>query len=154
MGTNLIYNLPKAEILAQLAEEASELAQAALKLRRAIDKENPTPKSQVEATDDLIEEIADVRLCLEILFYGSKFDTLDDKITLTKAAKKERWAKRLETAKMKSYAVSVGVEGDIFETVLLTAISPESAKSMAKKLYSNKYPSIPENQILTDIEGF
>nr|UWG80301.1 MAG: hypothetical protein [Bacteriophage sp.] len=26
MGTNLIYNLPKAEILAQLAEEASELA--------------------------------------------------------------------------------------------------------------------------------
>lgn len=44
METNLIYNLPKAEILAQLAEEASELAQAALKLRRAIDKENPTPK--------------------------------------------------------------------------------------------------------------
>ena len=41
MGTNLIYNLPKAEILAQLAEEASELAQAALKSRRAIDKENP-----------------------------------------------------------------------------------------------------------------
>lgn len=154
MATNLIYNLPKAEILAQLAEEASELAQAALKLRRAIDKENPTPKSQVEATDDLIEEIADVQLCLEILFYGSELDTLDDKITLSKAAKKERWAKRLETAKMKSYAVSVGTEGDIFETVLLTAISPESAKSMAKKLYSNKYPSIPENQILTDIEGF
>lgn len=44
MATNLIYNLPKAEILAQLAEETSELAQAALKLRRAIDKENPTPK--------------------------------------------------------------------------------------------------------------
>lgn len=113
MGTNLIYNLPKAEILAQLAEEASELAQAALKLRRAIDK-----------------------------------------ITLAKATKKERWGKRLEAAKMKSYVVSVGVDGDIFETVLLTAISPESAKSMAKKLYSNKYPSIPENQILTDIEGF
>lgn len=29
--------LPKTEILAQLAEEASELAQAALKLRRALD---------------------------------------------------------------------------------------------------------------------
>lgn len=154
MGTNLIYNLPKAEILAQLAEEASELAQAALKLRRAIDKENPTPKGQVEATDDLIEEIADVQLCLEVLFYGSELDTLDDKITLTKAAKKERWEKRLQAAKMKSYVISVGTEGDIFETVLLTAASPESAKSMAKKLYSNKYPFIPENQILTDIEGF
>lgn len=37
--------LPKTEILAQLAEEASELAQAALKLRRALDGTNPTPKS-------------------------------------------------------------------------------------------------------------
>lgn len=37
--------LPKTEILAQLAEEASELAQAALKLRRALDGANPTPKS-------------------------------------------------------------------------------------------------------------
>lgn len=88
MGTNLIYNLPKAEILAQLAEEASELAQAALKLRRAIDKENPTPKSQAEATDDLIEEIADVQLCLEVLFYGSDLGDLDDKIALAKATKR------------------------------------------------------------------
>ncbi len=36
-------HLPKAEILCQLAEEASELAQAALKLRRALDGTNPTP---------------------------------------------------------------------------------------------------------------
>ena len=36
--------LPETEILAQLAEEASELAQAALKLRRALDGTNPTPK--------------------------------------------------------------------------------------------------------------
>lgn len=40
--------LPKTEILAQLAEEASELAQAALKLRRALDGTNPTPKSVEE----------------------------------------------------------------------------------------------------------
>lgn len=37
--------LPKTEILAQLAEEASELAQAALELLRALDGTNPTPKS-------------------------------------------------------------------------------------------------------------
>lgn len=37
--------LPKTEILAQLAEEASELAQAALKLRRAINGKNTTPRS-------------------------------------------------------------------------------------------------------------
>lgn len=40
--------LPKTEILAQLAEEASELAQAALKLRRALDGTNPTPKNVEE----------------------------------------------------------------------------------------------------------
>lgn len=40
--------LPKTEILAQLAEKASELAQAALKLRRALDGTNPTPKSVAE----------------------------------------------------------------------------------------------------------
>ena len=36
--------LPKTEILAQLAEEASELAQAALKLRRALGRVNKTKK--------------------------------------------------------------------------------------------------------------
>lgn len=48
--------LPKTEILAQLAEEASELAQATLKLRRALDGTNPTPKSVAECEANLIEE--------------------------------------------------------------------------------------------------
>ena len=36
MGKCVLDYLPREEILAQLAEEASELAQAALKLRRAL----------------------------------------------------------------------------------------------------------------------
>lgn len=40
--------LPDTEILAQLEEEASELAQAALTLRRALDGTNPTPKDDTE----------------------------------------------------------------------------------------------------------
>lgn len=52
--------LPKTEILAQLAEEASELAQAALKLRRALDGTNPTPKSIKECWENLKEELWDV----------------------------------------------------------------------------------------------
>lgn len=55
------------EILCQLAEEASELSQAALKLRRAIDGKNPTPKSQETCWNGLIEEIADCELCLFML---------------------------------------------------------------------------------------
>lgn len=45
MGKDVLDYLPREEILAQLAEEASELAQAALKLRRALNGTNPTPKA-------------------------------------------------------------------------------------------------------------
>ena len=50
--TDLEYiaeNLSEEDILCQLAEEAAELAQAALKLRRAITGTNPTPASEDEA---------------------------------------------------------------------------------------------------------
>ena len=40
--------LPQTEILNQLAEEHAEAAQAALKLRRAVDRTNPTPKTLQE----------------------------------------------------------------------------------------------------------
>ena len=48
--------LPETEVLAQLAEEAAELAQAALKLRRVLDGTNPTPLSESEARAALAEE--------------------------------------------------------------------------------------------------
>lgn len=49
----------------QLAEECSELAQAALKLIRAHNGE--TPKSVDDANVDFIEELADVKLMLDIV---------------------------------------------------------------------------------------
>lgn len=52
--------LPETELLSQLAEEAAELAQAALKLRRALDGTNPTPKSVSECREALREEYTDV----------------------------------------------------------------------------------------------
>ena len=55
MSKNVSDILPETEILAQLAEEASELAQAALKLRRALDGTNPTPKSVAECEMNLLE---------------------------------------------------------------------------------------------------
>lgn len=62
--------LPKTEILAQLAEEASELAQAALKLRRALDGTNPTPKSVEECRKAFEEEYADVMVCIRYIAKG------------------------------------------------------------------------------------
>lgn len=63
--------LPQAELLAQLAEEASELAHAALKLRRALDGTNPTPVDFQTAFSSIREEIADVQLLVQLLGLGS-----------------------------------------------------------------------------------
>lgn len=59
--------LPTTELLAQLAEEATELAHAALKLRRVYDGTNPTPTTYEDALENLHEEIADVKLLLKVL---------------------------------------------------------------------------------------
>lgn len=77
------------ELLTGLAEEAAELAQAALKLRRALYKLNPTPMSEDEAYERLCEEAADVLLYLDVIRPNKKHvsDILE--------RKKRRWAKRL-----------------------------------------------------------
>lgn len=87
--------LPEDELLVQLAEEAIELAHAALKLRRCNSKLNPTPVMPLEAEANLIEELADVQLCAEVLDRGTRLKNQIDSIA---ASKLGRWAKRLEEA--------------------------------------------------------
>lgn len=83
------------EILCQLAEEASELSQAALKLRRVLDKTNPTPVDFNAAYDNLLEEIADVEGAVKVLTLDRKKEEIakisSDKIT--------RWAQRIKEGK-------------------------------------------------------
>ena len=57
------------ELLCQLAEECAELAQAALKVRRAMTANNYTPVSSDEARAKFLEECADVLLCLDAIAY-------------------------------------------------------------------------------------
>jgi NTP pyrophosphatase (non-canonical NTP hydrolase) len=85
--------VPMEELLAQLAEEASELAQAALKVRRTIVKDNPTPVTRRQAEDALLEEIADVKLCLHVAGFEAVRHKIQVNRTIT--AKAERWLKRL-----------------------------------------------------------
>lgn len=82
------------DALAQLAEEAAEVAQAALKLRRAIvPKSSPTPVKTEDALAHLYEELADVRACAKVL------DLYDARIDITAGGKIRRWAKRLRERK-------------------------------------------------------
>ena len=79
------------ELLCQLAEEASELAQAALKLRRAITGDNPTPVTPEQARANLLEEVVDVLNCLRTMKIpidpAAYYQAMD--------AKAKRWSERL-----------------------------------------------------------
>lgn len=90
--------VPTGEQLAQLAEEAAELAQAALKLRRAIDGTNPTPVNTDTALEDLKEEVADVCLLLEVL----RIDTDNPEHRARKEHKLHRWAGRIKEKQERS----------------------------------------------------
>lgn len=89
-------HLSEGDILCQIAEEATELAKAALKLKRAIEGTNPTPVTKKEAIENLVEEIADIELCLNIFSTKTSDDfpyDLEEEIYTTKA---DRWCKRLK----------------------------------------------------------
>lgn len=85
--------LPPSELLAQLAEEATELAHAALKLRRALEAtKNPTPVSVPAAVAATREEIADVMLLVSLL----ELDTAKDELQEIIDFKTLRWEGRLK----------------------------------------------------------
>lgn len=90
-----IKNLSEPVRLEQLAEEAAELAHAALKLSRILRGESPTPVSEAEAREALVREIADVMVCVDAL---TDTQILRD-IGTACTEKKDRWEQRLRQAK-------------------------------------------------------
>lgn len=89
--SNMVYiqtHLSEPARFEQLAEEAAELSQAALKLARILRAENPTPVDERVARDRVVEEYTDVHvaaMAAELLADGD--------IGKRKAA---RWAGRLQ----------------------------------------------------------
>lgn len=98
MSKKISDYLSPAEILAQMGEEAAELAQAALKLRRALDGTNPTPKSVEECKAALIEEYADVLVCICALDDTTDYDYSADATRII-SEKRARWLTRLQEAR-------------------------------------------------------
>ena len=76
-----------------VAEEASELAQACLKLSRILRGENPTPVPEVLAAEKVMEEAADVQTALSVLSSAQWYD--EDKVMHIQWKKSERWKERL-----------------------------------------------------------
>lgn len=97
--------LPKTEILAQLAEKASELARAALELRRALDGTNPTPKSVDECEENLLEALADIKVAFTVYLSDSKpciKARVSEEINKTAEIKLDWWLSRLEEKENKN----------------------------------------------------
>lgn len=84
--------LTEDELLCQLAEEAAELSQAALKLRRALTGVNPTPVSYPDAREKLLEEYGDVLNSVEAIITPTENAYAVD----LRMQKRKRWVKRLE----------------------------------------------------------
>ena len=92
----ILDHLDQDELLCQLAEEASELSQAALKLRRAYNQKNPTPKTAQQCYEALLEELADVSVCCTALGYDSPLSR--SRMASVYGEKIQRWAERLKMA--------------------------------------------------------
>lgn len=81
-------------LLEQTAEEAAELANAALKLARLMRGENPTPKTVEDCLESLTEEAAGIELCISLLWSEARVISLQE-ICRTMNEKRDRWQRRL-----------------------------------------------------------
>lgn len=90
---SIVDRIGKPALLEQTAEECAELAHACLKEARRLRGENPTPKTEIECWMAIIEEMADVEICLKMLREAGFWSNLDlvDK-------NRRRMAQRLDEA--------------------------------------------------------
>lgn len=94
----IIEKLDERTLLEQLAEEASELSQAALKLIRAKGlSNNVTPKTEHEVIQNIVEEMRDRAIVISLLCYKDKklLATILDIDDIENSPKWKRWAERL-----------------------------------------------------------
>lgn len=94
----IIKKLDERTLLEQLAEEASELSQAALKLIRAKGlNNNVTPKTEYEAIQNIVEEMRDRSIVITLLCYKDKklLAAIFNSEDVENSPKWKRWAERL-----------------------------------------------------------
>ena len=98
--SEIVKVLGEPAVLELLAEECTELAQAALKMARKQRKENPTPMTYQRCRANLEEELADVTLCVELLHTSSKDTSVINPVMVEAILdqKRKRMKERMEAA--------------------------------------------------------
>lgn len=90
--------LSRPDQVAQLAEEASELCHAALKLERVLRGTNPTPVLEWDALLKVVDETADVFNAIEVLGIEENFR---GRIVVEQFEKMDRWVERIKEREAK-----------------------------------------------------
>lgn len=85
-----IREIPLIDRLNQLNEECGELIQASAKLIRTMKETGYTPVTKIEAREHLVEEIADVSVCMTALSDIAPLSNVGEIIT----QKAKRWEER------------------------------------------------------------
>lgn len=88
-----IIEMSEEAILEQVIEEAGELVQAAAKRLRILRGESPTPVTLKDNFGNLIEEMADVRLCIDVT---TEKLMARQEVSEMYREKEERWENRLK----------------------------------------------------------
>ena len=99
--------LKEVDILLQMSEEASELSQAAAKRARVLVGRNPTPVTEPESYQSLLEEYADVKLCAEALLSTEDLKN----VNVVMREKLNRWVSRIKKSDI-AIAARVLIDGE------------------------------------------
>ena len=138
--------IPQDELLAQLAEECTELAHAVLKLRRTYSKSNPTPVKRREALNLVMEEIADVKLCLHACGF-EKVTTLIE-CNRIMGSKEDRWAERLKEVQIEQRPALELIRKFNHDNVLIYADPPYLLNTRGGKQYRHEMTEQDHVQLL------
>lgn len=107
---DVIRMLGEPALMEQLAEECSELAQAALKMARKERGENPTPETLGECFKALIAGMANVQLCIWVVETSRGLD-----LRCRCNWKREQWAKRILEARGETQEKKENPQERVFE---------------------------------------
>lgn len=94
----IVQNVNQGDRYLQLAEECSELSQALLKYVRCATGTNPTRETLPRILTMVVEELADVQLCIDTLTYDFELispmlnEAIEDKYN----EKLNRWINRIQ----------------------------------------------------------
>ena len=91
---DIIDSIGLPAVLEMLGEEGAEMTHASLKWARQLRGENPTPKTEEECREALVEEMADVQLMIDLLTMSGIIG--DAEIRTRMGQKMLRWLDRME----------------------------------------------------------